>query len=231
MAVGCFICFLCRLTDIFNQFLEFSTGEDDDGYQFDAEGVLKTSQDSKESLEVRLMTKNKKLENTNTAIKSQLVDTKRELKTTLTELESVRKTVEQQKGLIEKLEEDVYRLDQTKSEAGSGILTNSSSTANLNFLTQPAADSPRTSFDVSSSAREDKSILPIITGQRDRFRQRNAQLEEELKKQESAMEDLRGEVAMLKQDNLKLYEKLKFVHVWKEERVHGKQVRGQEIGQ
>ncbi|CAO3673464.1 unnamed protein product [Umbelopsis vinacea] len=205
------------------KYVEFSTGEDDDGYQFDAEGVLKTSQDSKESLEVRLMTKNKKLENTNTAIKSQLVDTKRELKTTLTELESVRKTVEQQKGLIEKLEEDVYRLDQTKSEAGSGILTNSSSTANLNFLTQPAADSPRTSFDVSSSAREDKSILPIITGQRDRFRQRNAQLEEELKKQESAMEDLRGEVAMLKQDNLKLYEKLKFVHVWKEERVHGKQ--------
>ncbi|GAB5590301.1 hypothetical protein Unana1_05201 [Umbelopsis nana] len=205
------------------KYVEFSIGEDDDGYQFDTEGVLKTSQDRKESLEVRLMTKNKKLENTNTAIKGELADTKRQLENTCAELETVRKTVQEQKGLIEKLEEDVYRLDQSKSEAGSGILTNSSSTANLNFLTQPAADSPRTSFDVSSSAREDKSILPIITGQRDRFRQRNAQLEEELKKQESVMEDLRGEVVMLKQDNLKLYEKLKFVHVWKEDRVHGKQ--------
>ncbi|KAI9288837.1 CASP C terminal-domain-containing protein [Umbelopsis sp. AD052] len=205
------------------KYVEFSTGDDDDGYQFDAEGVLKTSQDSKDSLEVRLMTKNKRLENTNTAFKSSLAESKKELDVARTELEAVRKTVEEQKSLIEKLEEDVYRIDQSKSEAGSGILTQSSSTANLNFLSQPTVSSPRGSFDVSS--REDKSILPIITGQRDRFRQRNAQLEEELKKQESLMEDLRGEVDMLKQDNLKLYEKLKFVHVWKEERVHGKQVR------
>lgn len=207
--------------------MEFSTGDDDDGYQFDAEGVLKTSQDSRDSLEVRLMTKNKRLENTNTAFKSSLAESKKELEAARTELETVRKTLEEQKTLIEKLEEDVYRIDQSKSEAGSGILTQSSSTANLNFLSQPSMTSPRGSFDVSS--REDKSILPIITGQRDRFRQRNAQLEEELKKQESLMEDLRGEVDMLKQDNLKLYEKLKFVHVWKEERVHGKQVSSRQF--
>ncbi|KAH8554201.1 CASP C terminal-domain-containing protein [Umbelopsis sp. PMI_123] len=203
------------------KYVEFSTGDDDDGDQFDAEGVLKTSQDNRDSLEVRLMTKNKRLENTNTAFKSSLADSQKELEATRMELEAVRKTVEEQKLLIEKLEEDVYRMDQSKSEAGSGILTQSSSTANLNFLSQPSANSPRASIDVTS--REDKSILPIITGQRDRFRQRNSQLEEELKKQESNMEDLRGEVEMLKQDNLKLYEKLKFVHVWKEERVHGKQ--------
>jgi homeobox protein cut-like len=202
--------------------VEFSTGDDDDDYQFDAEGVLKTNPDNKDSLEMRLIAKNKKLENTNTAIKSSLADTQKALETANSELESIRKTMTQQKSLIEKLEEDVYRIDQSKSEVGSGALTSSSSAVNLNFLSQPAADSPRGSFDASS--REDKSILPIITGQRDRFRQRNAQLEEELKKQQSVMDDLRGEVDMLKQDNLKLYEKLKFVHVWREERSNGKQV-------
>ncbi|KAJ2960080.1 hypothetical protein NQZ79_g4469 [Umbelopsis isabellina] len=203
------------------KYVEFSTGDDDDEYQFDAEGVLKTNPDNKDSLEMRLIAKNKKLENTNTAIKSSLADTQKSLENANSELESVRKTVVEQKSLIEKLEEDVYRIDQSKSEVGSGAVTSSSSAVNLNFLSQPAADSPRASFDASS--REDKSILPIITGQRDRFRQRNAQLEEELKKQQSVMDDLRGEVDMLKQDNLKLYEKLKFVHVWKEERSNGKQ--------
>ncbi|CAM0141975.1 hypothetical protein VKS41_004322 [Umbelopsis sp. WA50703] len=203
------------------KYVEFSTGDDDDDYQFDAEGVLKTNPDNKDSLEMRLIAKNKKLENTNTAIKSSLADTQKALETANSELESIRKTMTQQKSLIEKLEEDVYRIDQSKSEVGSGALTSSSSAVNLNFLSQPAADSPRGSFDASS--REDKSILPIITGQRDRFRQRNAQLEEELKKQQSVMDDLRGEVDMLKQDNLKLYEKLKFVHVWREERSNGKQ--------
>jgi homeobox protein cut-like len=170
--------------------VEFSTGDDDDDYQFDAEGVLKTNPDNKDSLEMRLIAKNKKLENTNTAIKSSLADTQKALETANSELESIRKTMTQQKSLIEKLEEDVYRIDQSKSEVGSGALTSSSSAVNLNFLSQPAADSPRGSFDASS--REDKSILPIITGQRDRFRQRNAQLEEELKKQQSVMDDLRG---------------------------------------
>ncbi|KAG2174308.1 hypothetical protein INT43_004331 [Umbelopsis isabellina] len=203
------------------KYVEFSTGDDDDEYQFDAEGVLKTNPDNKDSLEMRLITKNKKLENTNTAIKSSLADSQKALEIANSELESVRKTLVEQKSLIEKLEEDVYRIDQSKSEVGSGALTSSSSAVNLNFLSQPAADSPRASFDASS--REDKSILPIITGQRDRFRQRNAQLEEELKKQQSVMDDLRGEVDMLKQDNLKLYEKLKFVHVWREERSNGRQ--------
>jgi hypothetical protein len=60
--------------------VEFSTGDDDDDYQFDAEGVLKTNPDNKDSLEMRLIAKNKKLENTNTAIKSSLADTQKALR-------------------------------------------------------------------------------------------------------------------------------------------------------
>ena len=52
--------------------------------------------------------------------------------------------------------------------------------------------------------------------QRDRFRQKNAELEERLRSLETALQEANMEVSSLKSDNLKLYERLKFVHVWKE---------------
>lgn len=54
-------------------------------------------------------------------------------------------------------------------------------------------------------------ILPMIQAQRDRFKQKNAQLEEELSKQYSTVSSLRQEVASLQKDNLNLYEKSRYV--------------------
>jgi hypothetical protein len=58
------------------------------------------------------------------------------------------------------------------------------------------------------ASTSDSSILPIVTSQRDRFRQRNAELEEELRKQFEIVTDLRTEIKSLQADNLKLYEKV-----------------------
>lgn len=55
------------------------------------------------------------------------------------------------------------------------------------------------------------SLLPIVTSQRDRFRQRNSELEEELRKQSDGISDLRAEVKTLQSDNLKLYEKVRYM--------------------
>lgn len=58
----------------------------------------------------------------------------------------------------------------------------------------------------------DNSILPIVTSQRDRFRQRNAELEDELRRQFEIVADLRAEIKSLQADNLKLYEKVRYVN-------------------
>ncbi|KAG7527478.1 hypothetical protein FFLO_06893 [Filobasidium floriforme] len=55
------------------------------------------------------------------------------------------------------------------------------------------------------------SLLPIVTSQRDRFRQRNSELEEELRKQSEGLADLRAEIKTLQSDNLKLYEKVRYM--------------------
>lgn len=73
----------------------------------------------------------------------------------------------------------------------------------------PATSSPRPS--TSSAAAADSSILPIVTSQRDRFRSRNAELEEELRKQFETISELRNEIKTLQTDNLGLYEKVRYL--------------------
>ena len=89
------------------------------------------------------------------------------------------------------------------------------------------------------TSSSDTSILPIVTNQRDRFRARNAELEEvrfrkynisllllmttpvihlqELRKQFQTVSDLRTDVRSLQQDNLKLYEKVRYMQSYREE--------------
>lgn len=57
-------------------------------------------------------------------------------------------------------------------------------------------------------------ILPMVQAQRDRFKQKNSQLEEELSKQYSAVSTLRQEIASLQKDNLNLYEKTRYVSTY-----------------
>jgi len=61
------------------------------------------------------------------------------------------------------------------------------------------------------SGTPETSILPIITQQRDRFRARNSELEEDLRKQLNVISSLRGEIQTLQKDNLSLYEKVRYL--------------------
>jgi homeobox protein cut-like len=84
-------------------------------------------------------------------------------------------------------------------------------------------------------ANGDTSILPIVTSQRDRFRQRNAELEEvsryflrdrqadqkELRKQFDSISDLRAEIKSLQSDNLKLYEKVRYTQSYRDTAIPG----------
>lgn len=57
-------------------------------------------------------------------------------------------------------------------------------------------------------------ILPMIQAQRDRFKQKTQQLEEELQKTYATVTSLRQEVASLQKDNLNLYEKTRYVSAY-----------------
>lgn len=57
-------------------------------------------------------------------------------------------------------------------------------------------------------------ILPMVQAQRDRFKQKNSQLEEELSKQYNTVSTLRQEIASLQKDNLNLYEKTRYVSTY-----------------
>ena len=64
---------------------------------------------------------------------------------------------------------------------------------------------------LTKSGTPEGSIIPIITQQRDRFRARNAELEEDLRKQLTLISSLRGEIQTLQRDNLGLYEKVRYL--------------------
>ena len=57
-------------------------------------------------------------------------------------------------------------------------------------------------------------ILPMVQAQRDRFKQKISQLEDELSKQHNIVSSLRQEVASLQKDNLNLYEKTRYVSTY-----------------
>ena len=73
----------------------------------------------------------------------------------------------------------------------------------------PTSTAPKASTPAASVG--DSSILPIVTSQRDRFRSRNAELEEELRKQCETISELRTEIKTLQADNLGLYEKVRYL--------------------
>lgn len=62
-------------------------------------------------------------------------------------------------------------------------------------------------------------LLPMIQAQRDRFKKKNSELEEELSKLYGTVKSLRQEIASLQKDNLNLYEKTRYVSTYN--RGHG----------
>lgn len=85
--------------------------------------------------------------------------------------------------------------------------------AGLNISKKDVNGTTATPF--TSSA--ETSILPIITSQRDRFRLRNGELEEELRRQFETLSELRTEIKLLQADNLKLYEKVRYLQSYRDE--------------
>ena len=130
-------------------------------------------------------------------------------------MDSTLRDLENQRTLNAKLEEDLLRMN-NHAVAYAGSVVGGST--RYTFRAPTIRPSSPTSSILGS--REDlmtkpetpeAGILPIITQQRDRFRARNAELEEDIRKQLTLISSLRGEIQTLQKDNVGLYEKVRYL--------------------
>ncbi|EIW82884.1 hypothetical protein CONPUDRAFT_71560 [Coniophora puteana RWD-64-598 SS2] len=180
------------------------------------------------SLEVLLATKNKRMLEELTRFRIIHAELEESLRGAREELTIAQGELEKQRTLNDKLEDDLLKMD-----AGASKTTNNGDASvrptpgrasgsaddvlgDLD-LGKKSTDSGARGTTIPFASAADTSILPIVTSQRDRFRQRNAELEEELRKQFSIISELRTDIKSLQGDNLKLYEKVRYMQSYRDD--------------
>ncbi|KAJ5615246.1 Golgi membrane protein (Coy1) [Penicillium hordei] len=219
--------------------IEFAAGDDDeagdgagDVTAVDAIGEGAKSKD-KNSLEQLLMARNKKLTDDLTLLRVSHRDIQGQLEALQTELLTSKGELEKSRTLSTTLENDLLRVqdEAVNTFPSTAMSVAGTYTSRYPHSTRRGASSPTSSiisgFDQSAvSANTMESIrageavgggsglLPMIQAQRDRFKKKNAELEEELSKLYATVKSLRQEVASLQKDNLSLYEKTRYVSTY-----------------
>jgi homeobox protein cut-like len=213
-------------------------GEDENDMP-EANGVVKG--DKKDSLEQLLLARNKKLNNEMAILRVSHRDLQQQLDSLKDAISNTNAELERSQNLNATLENDLEKVQQEASNnfpssamsvAGTYTSRYPSSNYNANsFPSRRGRTSPTSSiisgFDPQSASRNTmeairagepvgggSGIMPMIQAQRDRFKQKNTQLEEELSKQYNTVSSLRQEIASLQKDNLNLYEKSRYVSTY-----------------
>jgi len=214
--------------------------EDDDGsntvnFEREATGDVGSKGD-KETLEQLLLARNKKLSNEMAILRVSHQDLQRQLDILQETMSSTNAELERTQNLNTTLESDLVRVQQ---EASNGFPSSAMSMAGTYTSRYPSAGalgsrrgraSPTSSIisgiDPTSTSRTMEAIragepvgggsgiMPMIQAQRDRFKQKNSELEQELSKQYSTVSSLRQEIASLQKDNLNLYEKSRYISTY-----------------
>ncbi|KAI0775656.1 CASP C terminal-domain-containing protein [Trametes elegans] len=190
------------------------------GLQLPDPNAEKANAQQGKPLEVLLATKNKRIQEELTKFRILHGELEAALQSVQSQLAATESELDKQRALNEKLETDLLQMDQRQGENGvSPSPANGTSTPVdvLAELGKKPNDSPARTTPVPFAPSADTSILPIVTAQRDRFRQRNAELEDELRKQFNIISELRAEVKSLQADNLKLYEKVRYMQSYRED--------------
>ncbi|KAK0739687.1 CASP C terminal-domain-containing protein [Apiosordaria backusii] len=213
--------------------IEFATGDDDEvkDMAVDQSG----GQGKGDTLEQLLLARNKKLSDELTILRVSHQDLQTRLQNLQEELSRTNAELEKSQNLNEKLENELSTIQAEApnafpsgaSVAGTYVSRYAPSMAPGR---RPGGGNGRTSptssiisgFNPGGGGFEDRpmgggggsGILPMITAQRDRFKKRNAQLEQELNETHKTVSQLRQEIAALQRDNLNLYEKTRYVSTY-----------------
>lgn len=187
----------------------------------------------KNSLEQLLLARNKKLTDELTVLRVSSRDLQGQLETLSGEFTTTKDELEKSRGLSATLENDLLRVQEEAANAfpSSAMSVAGTYSSRYPHSSRRGASSPTSSiisgFDQSAASANTmdairageavgggSGLLPMIQAQRDRFKKKNTELEEELSKMYGSVKSLRQEVASLQKDNLSLYEKTRYVSTY-----------------
>lgn len=152
-----------------------------------------TSTLASKSFEVLLVEKSRALDHENVTLKSQLAVASAKALEFEEKYDAIYKKLAANEALVSNLESDMLQLNAPVSQA----------------CKPPGSTEEAMLGSIDSST--DSSILPIIASQRDRFRSRNLELESENRHHQHSISGLKAEIDTLRADNVKLFEKIKFL--------------------
>ncbi|XP_057343269.1 protein CASP isoform X15 [Manis pentadactyla] len=170
------------------------------------------TQDASKPLEVLLLEKNRSLQSENAALRisnSDLSGRCAELQAHVTEAMA---TAAAQRDLIARLEQDLSTIQSLQRPDAEGAAEHG-----LEKIPEPIKEATALFYGPSAPASgtlpegQVDSLLSIISSQRERFRARNQELEAENRLAQHTIQALQSELDSLRADNIKLFEKIKFL--------------------
>ncbi|KAF6123843.1 cut like homeobox 1 [Phyllostomus discolor] len=170
------------------------------------------TQDASKPLEVLLLEKNRSLQSENAALRisnSDLSGRCAELQVHVTEAVA---TAAEQRELIARLEQDLSTIQSIQRPDAEGAAEHS-----LEKIPEPIKEATALFYGPAAPASgtlpegQVDSLLSIISSQRERFRARNQELEAENRMAQHTIQALQSELDSLRADNIKLFEKIKFL--------------------
>ena len=176
-----------------------------------------TEEEDPRALEVLILERSKTLQNDNSMLRQDKERLLAELSEAREELAENKRTVSKQSSLISQLEEHVEQLqtittpyrEEAEGRSSSDMLAEALKVdSELEDLRE---SSPVLSMKSALSSSTEGSLLPIVEAQRERLRLRNEELESLSLTQQHQLSTLTSQVESLQQDNVKLYEKIRFL--------------------
>uniref|UniRef100_A0A7N8YGT5 Protein CASP n=1 Tax=Mastacembelus armatus TaxID=205130 RepID=A0A7N8YGT5_9TELE len=170
------------------------------------------NQDSSKPLEVLLLERNRSLQSESAALRIANTDLSGRYAQLQLEFSAAVRTSAEQKELILKLEHDLSTIQAMSTMSRPDA--DGSEVGNIENIPEPIKEA--TAMFTGPSALnipqgQMDSLLSIISSQRERFRSRNQELEAENRSMQQTMQALQNELDSLRADNIKLYEKIKFL--------------------
>ncbi|XP_026155102.1 cut-like homeobox 1b isoform X5 [Mastacembelus armatus] len=180
-------------------------------------GTADSVQDSSKPLEVLLLERNRSLQSESAALRIANTDLSGRYAQLQLEFSAAVRTSAEQKELILKLEHDLSTIQAMSTMSRPDA--DGSEVGNIENIPEPIKEATAMftapGSGVSSHPEipqgQMDSLLSIISSQRERFRSRNQELEAENRSMQQTMQALQNELDSLRADNIKLYEKIKFL--------------------
>ncbi|XP_010677973.2 protein CASP [Beta vulgaris subsp. vulgaris] len=174
---------------------------------------IATSGEEMSKLETLLLDKNRKMEHEVTQLKVKLSEKTSVLEAAEAKVSELNVKVDEQQKLIQKLEDDISKGYSSKERRGS-LFNDWDLSESVSAEPSESAEQKHNSADQDQS-----SMLKVICNQRDRFRARLRETEEEVRQLKDKNRLLTEELEKTKADNVKLYGKIRYVQDYNHERV------------